>query len=50
LYAIIGKIGSGKTSLLLSLLNEVPLFEGSKKITGSIAYVEQEPYVFSDTL
>lgn len=38
--SIIGRIGSGKTSLLLSILGEMTKVEGTLKINGSIAYVE----------
>jgi len=48
--AVIGKIGSGKTSFLLSLLREVPKTRGSLSSKGSIAYVEQEPIIFSGSV
>lgn len=47
LNAIIGTIGCGKSSLFMSLLKEIPFYTGSLKISSSIAYVEQEPIVFS---
>lgn len=50
LTALVGRIGSGKTTFLLSLLNEIRYSTGSLKISGSIAYVEQEPYVFEGTV
>jgi ATP-binding cassette, subfamily C (CFTR/MRP), member 4 len=50
LTAMIGKIGSGKTSLLLSLAGEIPYYEGSLRYAGRMAYVEQEPMIFSSTL
>jgi ATP-binding cassette, subfamily C (CFTR/MRP), member 4 len=50
LNAIIGKIGSGKTTLLLSLAGEIPYYEGSLRYKGKMAYVEQEPMIFSSTL
>lgn len=46
LTAVIGKIGSGKTTMLMGLLNEIPKYEGRVEISGKIAYVEQEPIVF----
>lgn len=48
--AVIGKVGCGKTSLLMSIMNETNLTKGKSKVNGSIAYVEQSPYIMSDTL
>jgi len=48
--AIIGRVGSGKTSLLLSLMRELPVTMGKLNYSGSIAYVEQEPIIFSGTI
>ena len=44
--AIIGRVGSGKSSVLLACLKEIPIFNGKLLINGSIAYVEQEPFIF----
>lgn len=48
---IYGDIGSGKSSLLLSILNE---YNKEKKsfieIWGKIAYVSQKPWIFSGTI
>ncbi|CAD8098745.1 unnamed protein product [Paramecium primaurelia] len=57
-WAIIGKVGCGKSTLLSSLLHEIPVYSGSFKIDGqeanktilSVAYVEQEPFIFPDTI
>lgn len=46
-YGIVGKIGSGKTSLLSVLLGETPYFSGDMRKIGTVSFVEQEPYVFS---
>jgi len=48
--AIIGKIGSGKTTLLMSMLNELPVTQGKLECSGKIAYVEQDPIIFSGTV
>lgn len=48
--AVIGKIGSGKTSFLLSFLKEIPETQGHLYCKGTIAYVEQEPIIFSGTV
>ena len=43
-------MGSGKTSLLLSLAGETELLTGSMVKNGLIAYVEQDPFIISDTV
>ncbi|KAL4496446.1 hypothetical protein ABPG72_014676 [Tetrahymena utriculariae] len=56
--AVVGKIGSGKTSFLQCFLQEIPYFEGLFQVQKqnrnsqelSLAYVEQEPYIFSNTV
>ncbi|KAL4493366.1 hypothetical protein ABPG73_007173 [Tetrahymena malaccensis] len=50
LVAIVGRIGSGKSSLLSCILQEVPYFNGNFSFNGSVAYVEQEPYIFSSSI
>jgi ABC-type multidrug transport system fused ATPase/permease subunit len=50
LTSVIGRIGSGKTSLLLSILKEIPYSRGVMNVNGTIAYVEQEPYVFEGSI
>jgi len=50
LTAIVGRVGSGKSTLLLSLTGEMPRLEGILRVAGKIAYVEQEPIIFSGTL
>ena len=51
-YAIIGKVGSGKTSFLYTLLHEIPYSKGHyyKNPLLSIAYVEQEPFIMAASL
>jgi len=48
--AIIGKVGSGKSSLLLSILGEIPISKGALRRQGTISYVEQEIMLFSGTI
>ncbi|KAL4462373.1 hypothetical protein ABPG72_003266 [Tetrahymena utriculariae] len=50
LVCIVGKVGSGKTSFLNCILQEVPFYKGQIKSKGQLAYVEQEPYIFSSTV
>ena len=45
-----GEVGCGKTSLLYSILGETSVVGGKKNICGKIAYVEQEPFIFSGTI
>nr|QNH67882.1 ATP-binding cassette transporter subfamily C member 1 X7 [Brachionus rotundiformis] len=45
LIAIIGKVGSGKSSLLSALLNEMHLVNGNLNLYGSTAYVSQQAWI-----
>ena len=40
-------MGSGKTSLLMSILGEMTVTDGDKSVNGSISYVPQEPWILS---
>lgn len=46
LCAIIGPVGSGKSSLLHGLLGELPLRGGAAATGGRVAYASQEPWIF----
>lgn len=49
--AIIGKVGAGKSSLLLSLMNEMVSHAGSRiRKNGTIAYISQEAFLQNDTI
>ncbi|KAJ7951988.1 ABC transporter C family member 13 [Quillaja saponaria] len=48
--AIIGEVGSGKSSLLYSILREMRLINGSISSNGSMAYVPQVPWILSGTI
>lgn len=50
LCAIVGPVGSGKSSLLQLLIGELPVLKGEVKITDSISYACQEPWLFSGTV
>ena len=50
LNAIVGQVGSGKTSLLQLILRELPLESGSINVNGKIAYVSQDPWIFSSSI
>ena len=49
---ILGPTGSGKTSLLNSILNNCHLFSSNSSpyITGELSYYSQQPWIISDTL
>jgi len=49
LSALVGPVGSGKTSFLMSLTGEMPKTTGALRYDGTIAYVEQEPTIFAGT-
>jgi ABC-type bacteriocin/lantibiotic exporter with double-glycine peptidase domain len=42
LVMIVGAVGSGKSSLLMAILGEIPKIKGNVQITGKLAYVSQE--------
>lgn len=43
-------MGSGKSGLLGVILEEIPFYSGYFGKRGSVAYVEQEPIIFSATI
>lgn len=48
--AVVGQVGSGKSSLLNVILGELSLLKGSRQVTGRISYASQEPWIFSGTI
>ncbi|XP_059049067.1 ATP-binding cassette sub-family C member 4-like [Achroia grisella] len=50
LCAIIGAVGSGKSSLLQLLLKELPAATGNVSTQGSLSYACQEPWLFPSTV
>lgn len=50
LVGITGPVGSGKTSLLLTILGELPITSGRISCIGKIALVSQTPWVYSGTV
>ncbi|KAM8976173.1 ATP-binding cassette sub-family C member 4 [Pelodytes ibericus] len=50
LLAVIGPVGAGKSSLLSAVLGELPKDTGFVDVRGRIAYVSQQPWVFSGTV
>uniref|UniRef100_A0A8W8LGH1 Multidrug resistance-associated protein 4 n=1 Tax=Magallana gigas TaxID=29159 RepID=A0A8W8LGH1_MAGGI len=49
LLAVVGPVGSGKTSLLLSLIKELPTETGQVRVQGMLAYMAQTPWVMPGT-
>uniref|UniRef100_A0A8C7YZ28 Multidrug resistance-associated protein 1 n=1 Tax=Oryzias sinensis TaxID=183150 RepID=A0A8C7YZ28_9TELE len=50
LVAVVGHVGSGKSSLLSALLGEMDKMEGSVSVKGSVAYVPQQAWILNATL
>ncbi|XP_051945452.1 canalicular multispecific organic anion transporter 1 isoform X2 [Xyrauchen texanus] len=50
LVAVVGAVGSGKTSLISALLGEMHNLKGHINIKGSVAYVPQQAWIQNDTL
>ncbi|XP_067134904.1 ATP-binding cassette sub-family C member 4-like [Centruroides vittatus] len=50
LLIVIGPVGSGKTSLLMSVLGEIPITSGEVSVKGKISYASQEAWVFNATV
>ena len=50
LMIVVGSVGAGKTSLLHALMNETNRTGGNHSVQGTIAYVEQEPFIFSASI
>ncbi|CAG2169745.1 unnamed protein product [Oppiella nova] len=50
LLAVIGPVGSGKSSLIMSILNELPVLEGSIQTVGIISYASQEAWSFNNSV
>ncbi|XP_063327094.1 multidrug resistance-associated protein 1 [Pelmatolapia mariae] len=50
LVAVVGHVGSGKSSLLSALLGEMDKLEGSVTVKGSVAYVPQQAWIQNSSL
>jgi ABC-type multidrug transport system fused ATPase/permease subunit len=48
--AIVGRVGSGKSSLISALLGDTVKTDGQVILRGSVAYVPQQPWVMNATL
>ena len=50
LLVIVGSVGSGKTTLLHAIMGESKLSTGTCSVQGTVAYVEQEPFIISGSI
>ncbi|XP_077965941.1 ATP-binding cassette sub-family C member 4-like isoform X2 [Styela clava] len=50
LVAVIGPVGSGKSSLLSAILGELPATNGKAIVQGNVVYSNQVPWIFSGTV
>ncbi|XP_046668372.1 probable multidrug resistance-associated protein lethal(2)03659 isoform X3 [Homalodisca vitripennis] len=50
LVAVIGPVGSGKTSLLHAILGELTLHAGEIQVSGGVSYASQEPWLFAGSV
>ncbi|KAJ2367519.1 hypothetical protein H4S01_002116 [Coemansia sp. RSA 2610] len=49
LVTIVGRIGSGKSSLVSALCGEMPMLGGQGRMCGKIGYVDQKPWIYNTT-
>ena len=50
LLALTGSVGSGKSSILQSILGEMPTCRGKVQVSGSLSYSAQEAWLFAGTI
>ena len=50
LTAVVGLVGSGKSSLLNSILGELDRLDGSVEVNGRISYTAQTPFIINATV
>ncbi|CAM9569140.1 unnamed protein product, partial [Laminaria digitata] len=50
LVAVVGQVGSGKSSLVSALLGEMTKMEGRVSVDGSVAYVAQTAWIINASL
>lgn len=50
LYAIIGSVGSGKSSFLQAVLGELEIDSGVLKVNGELSFANQENFIFEGSI
>ncbi|CAM6097000.1 unnamed protein product [Calypogeia fissa] len=50
LTAIVGSVGSGKSSLLQAIIGEMEIVDGGFLINGTVSYAPQQPWIINDTI
>lgn len=50
LTLVVGRVGSGKSSFLMSILGELPILNGCVQVNGRISYAAQEAWIFPGSL
>ncbi|KAJ1970399.1 hypothetical protein H4R34_006068, partial [Dimargaris verticillata] len=50
LVAVVGRVGSGKSSLISAILGDMTKQDGAVTIRGHVAYVAQQPWIMNATL
>ncbi|KAF9277945.1 hypothetical protein BGZ88_000877 [Linnemannia elongata] len=48
--AVVGRIGSGKSSLLSALIGDMYKYQGSVQVRGSVAYVSQQAWILHSSV
>eukprot|EP00873_Tetraselmis_striata_P045813 jgi/Tetstr1/466077/TSEL_010663.t1 len=50
LVAVVGPVGSGKSSLLMAMLNEISCESGEVQLLGRVSFCPQQPWIMNATL
>ncbi|XP_075166626.1 putative multidrug resistance-associated protein lethal(2)03659 [Haematobia irritans] len=50
LIAVIGTVGSGKSTLIQTILGELPPVSGTISVNGTVSYASQDPWLFTGTV
>lgn len=50
MFAIIGEVGAGKSSIIQTILGELPVESGTIDVQGTVSYASQESWIFTGTI